>query len=856
MSFEDITEELRKLSKALPPDVVAMPPNFLLFEGTHALEVTDPIMDTSMLKIPQEENSVANFDFDTTSELNIDLVLVITDLLFRLFYVWLENNEPLTTTVLSCIYVERLLLNYTNKSELSLGHHTSQDKLEEIAKDDENMALTHIVLRSAIIGVIFYVRFVISMGQAGVLFEEEDVVLKFPNLNLLDLVDSFEASKHLVQALVWLMKHKMGCEKATLLSKYLALLRGQIELTKAMERLHEIGLVGNVWSKQSVSAPLINTSFLKNMIVNMEAIVASSDLIPQPKSQWTTKCFLQGIQKRLDNLRPLNALASPDNVLRQLILEKYFLGFLKCFEDLNTLVPRCTGSQIWCFLHKFYLNSVRNNVILNAFLQLFFFRNNKSILGSSKVFLSDLVLSSITSYCAEPQFVTYFFPHRNFNVVDTNAAAFASMADECASSQSLVSESARIFVEHMALDLELAQVADSTRTPLKHEMARFMETLEGDMYHLITAVLNNPSRQRQTLSKLIVLFDLAQVQAESLDQIFPESVLSGYVNHVKLLVMAEFLVKGTCLEVYEPWELLLVYWYTGKLQLAICSSFQGALAANTKRDQQYAQLSRKIASNQLNDSDVHRLAGKYAQNSVFRRHLATLGYTETFTRHKEEFLKVVKEKLRVLDHTKRKLQVRGLMARAAQQVCASIFSLLSVYHKLGFVRVPAFTFVSELLKEKGEAKPFAQKLYELRFKSFSTVGVPEFMSYETFLLELKSVQDQFSDDKQVNLTKVTLFLKETGRLLESAHDFCETCSGYWKRENEPLESAFEQERVAEMMDVITRYNTVISRLIARVEEWAQKEGDLLPCDKLEKLANHLKLKTEGKYYPVVELVDN
>ena len=104
----DITKEIFVSLESITNNKVVKSPYFELLEGTRAFEVLNPRLDTGLIELTPEE---ITFDCSKPQEVNV-IINIQTKLLSNLVN-WLESNS-LPVTVLSCRYVQTLLVNYLN----------------------------------------------------------------------------------------------------------------------------------------------------------------------------------------------------------------------------------------------------------------------------------------------------------------------------------------------------------------------------------------------------------------------------------------------------------------------------------------------------------------------------------------------------------------------------------------------------------------------------------------------------------------------------------------------------------------------------------------------------------------------
>ncbi|ODV59307.1 Mak10p ASCRUDRAFT_72022 [Ascoidea rubescens DSM 1968] len=235
----DITAEFLQAAKNIPNGQVVKSDLFSLLEGTRGLEILNLKLDTTLIKLSKEEEN-----FNTELPLNLDYTLSICDKLLRHVFLWL-NNSTLTSTVLSCRYMENLLVNYSknvlfginvcnffdpaddeiniiiekqqNISQIARklkdynfqlknreNRENSESELMKEMNENQNLVLVHKILRSFFLGICHFILFSLTLSHTGLLLEEEDINTQSMDLTFLDYVDLKLILKEISSSIDWL----------------------------------------------------------------------------------------------------------------------------------------------------------------------------------------------------------------------------------------------------------------------------------------------------------------------------------------------------------------------------------------------------------------------------------------------------------------------------------------------------------------------------------------------------------------------------------------------------------------------------------------------------------------------------
>lgn len=196
----DITTRFFEAVENMIPGKVAKSPYFQMVDGARAVEVGNRRLDTSLTQLTREE-----IDFDCSKPQDIDTVVSVMDELLIRTMCWLEGLS-LLVTVLSCRYVATFLANFMGGTKvqnvtfetprLATRHTANPPDGDEKSRD----AAVNVVLRAFVAGLCKFlgtVKFVASQ----VLYDEEDLIMRAMDFDLLALVLPTEVTAILDQAI-------------------------------------------------------------------------------------------------------------------------------------------------------------------------------------------------------------------------------------------------------------------------------------------------------------------------------------------------------------------------------------------------------------------------------------------------------------------------------------------------------------------------------------------------------------------------------------------------------------------------------------------------------------------------------
>lgn len=651
---------------------------FSLVEGTHALEILNPRLDSSLLEDGDP--------YDCSEPRSIQQVDSIMNDMLKALMTWMNNN-PLATSVLSCHYIVELILKYMESPSASM------DNLLPVSSDSQETLLVNKTLKVFAVGVIKFVGFMLAIGQAGVLYDEEDINTQSLNLDYLSLIP-YSAVQ---EAIVAEISRYSGSKEKRFdnLIAFLRIIHNLLQLPDIM--LQKFDLFDNSG---------LNTEFLDQVLENVSQIKSAADIGPSPLN-----CFSARFQKVLSVKVPPRPVVLDSHANAYHHMEQMVLDLKQVFKATEVSNGVQLYEQLYWFMNSRNdeLMHCPKHVLPRGLLQLFLIRDDKTVLGTepfAELLLEDL--NSLTSYGSA--------------------------------------------------------VLNQLHTPgdVSEKILQVMSQMEEVYFAWYCTVSQNPCRQRQHYSKGIKLWDTVQVNAENLElelenidgvcDFFeisqqdesptpvpiPTMPMSSWVYLKKLEAMVEVALRGIELEIHKPWEMFSVYWFAAYLCDNLKSHLHRIKIQNDHQIQSVHSINKRI---------------KKLKAGEKKQKLRDL-YNEKFTNDLPALTKVAR-------------RVDGLFTKY------DILKRCLEFHSIFYAIMGALNIVSPPKMLKVSLK----SLYELRFKPFSSVGVPQLPSYNQFTQYCDSMAP-FKDITQLgelnrlkayvgNLQKVVgSNVKETNSMIE------------------------------------------------------------------------------------------
>lgn len=648
-NYTPITEFLFSKAQKLKTGTIVKSPQFSLFEGTHALEVTNDKLDSGLIQLSPEE-----LNFDCKKGRSLQEVVHLSDSIFRSVFVWL-NNASLPVTVFSCRYVETLLVNYKNDVKGGLASCKFYGPNETVGNSIEEK-LVHKVLRSVVLGVLHFVRLCLTFGQSGVVYEEEDITTQTMNLDVLSLIGSDQVLGEINESINWLT-NTFSNDKDTLTIVFILTI---------LKKLIDLPFFLTVKIPNNSNGQTVNTDVLNSLSGSCRFLQENVEYLNSLEE--IPGCFSLGIQKRLDNRSPIRALVSPkkeDYSSLKLMLE----DFKQIFEiryRTNTLE-----------LKNFTLNFSKkaHHTISRTFFPLFLVRDDKTVLGDEQ--FGDLLMDDMINFtCCDSAFLN---------------------------TDNLVA---------------------------KDKIKDFLEQINIAYFEWYNTMSQNPCRQRQNLSRAIVLFDTLQANSEELElelenvfqikdefedeqgNLVPALPVSSWIYYQKLDIMLQVVLRGFELDVYKVWEYQSMYWYSNYLIDHIEALLNRVLKYNTYKIEHIKDMGKKLKKKKGDQK----------------------------ARYKEKYQSKVENVIPVIERSNETIKNLLQQNRMLGELCHLQLYNLGYLHSQGFIKVPDFPFLKH-----------ESSLYDLRMKPFSTVGVPSFPTFDDYTREIS--HGSISKEKASELEK-------------------------------------------------------------------------------------------------------
>mmetsp|Transcript_6067 Transcript_6067/g.7433 ORF Transcript_6067/g.7433 Transcript_6067/m.7433 type:complete len:786 (+) Transcript_6067:199-2556(+) len=538
--YVDITDQFFESIRTIHDNKVVQSPLFNLLEGTRAVEIGNKKLDTGLIPL-----SEIDYSFDTSCPQNVDKVIGIINGLVRLYTSWL-NNSSLPVTVMSCRYVQTLLENYQGSLNDCTFENKRLPKQENYDKSSVEWRLVHKVLNSFILGLVKFIG--ISLHIAfNTLYEEEDLTTRNMDLDFLTDIPSEFIVKKINESIHWLnQENGIERQKKEILCEYLEL----------MNRMLDSQLI------LTIAIPIFENDDKKKIKNEIQFLQLGLKNI-------------EGLSKvNFDSFKPpcgsFSKFIQFDSNNRSIPAELYMTTNEECFQSLQMMLKSIYNyviesnellnvnhfNQFLTYDISYKINS-EYNAISRGLFQLYLIRDDKSILGSKETITSMGMKLMENTSCLQS---LIFQPDTWTSIQGTD--------------------------EHI----------NTTKEDILIKLNQLLSDIETGIYHNLSSVTNNRCRQRQLMSRGIVIWDTLQVSSESLelelwqkygigDRIEgPDSIrdepslpLSSFVYLTKLNVMLEVALSGFETNIYKPFEMSWMYWYISYLTQVIAEFYSNQI---------------------------------------------------------------------------------------------------------------------------------------------------------------------------------------------------------------------------------------------------------------------------------------
>lgn len=652
-ALSDITQFIDENCSNLKPEAIVKHPGFNLFEGTHSLEINNAKLDSYLIELKEEE---INFDCDRAygSEVSssssssvateLDYVLYVVDRLVNYVVSWLNDYQPLPTTVLSCCYVSHVLVdiyeNRYNRNSAPVQYlHTGSVLYDKI-------------LNSAVLGLCYFAGFIKKLVKSGTIFEEEDLNFNDMGLEGLDYLPPQETVLGELSSSIKIVRS-------------LSLDKQQLDhLLHLLELIESLVILEDHLTKYST-----DTTHLNRLIELAETL----DRSPSNVGVALPGAFSMRIQRDRCNHFPPKCLVNP---------RRNYQGYVTMARDILVIL-RVADSRDIMELFQFanFFNKLhQRHVVARSLFSLFLIREGTNVLGKYTPY--EFVMAHLNCYTLQGTKLSEMMGERNIK----------GLLDP------ILHESGNVLFEwyqNAAQNTARYRQGYNRQLILWDSIQAQLETIEGE---LVTFGIEDK------------VDELPKFSTEVDQHLMP---LASWSFTMKVLIMIEFVLKGFSLEIYKPYESFSMYWFSFYLSQQVESCIQKIQVFIESKIKAIHSMNKKIKKLKPGDKR-DKLKQQYRQ---------------------------------AMDTQMVQLQTNKQFNNYHLQHCAIIKSL-SLFQVFQFGILKSYGVIND---SPPSGKFVDGKLiHNLRFKPFSSVGVPELPSYELF----KQVLSEFVPTEPSLPTKV------------------------------------------------------------------------------------------------------
>lgn len=503
----DITEEIFKSLDGLSENKVVQSPLFNLLEGTRAIEIANPNLDTGLIDVNDDDIA-----FNPLAPQPVEHVVGVMNKLLIGYMLWL-NNLSLPLTILSCRYVQTLLQNYTLTRGTLLQRCSLDDsRLSSQNNDIQSLGygLVHKVLRPFVMGLSRFVGFTLLVAME-VLYEEEDITTRNMNLNYLQNEPIEVVLFELDTAKAWLSTQNLEQHSLSKLTTNLNMVGYLLKL----ENLLGLRLNSFVPNATEYDLPFLNQAIEVANTLDFLVIDVPSGL------------FSKFVQLDMDNRNiPLDLYAIDPSTAKL----EYITTFVQIRDFVNSASQIKNVAQFLNYMrHDVTASSDKFNALVKGIIKLFVVRDDRLILGSS-LHLDEYVGQAIESLVG----------------INTVILKPINSANLKAETTLLVQKK----IAQLRTDLELSVYYNLLiygNNPCRQQQLRSKGLVIWD-----TLQINS-----ETLESELFALGIGD-ELKSGEALLAVSL---FIFHTKLSEMLQLLVNGIDLELYKDYEMFLIYWY-------------------------------------------------------------------------------------------------------------------------------------------------------------------------------------------------------------------------------------------------------------------------------------------------------
>jgi hypothetical protein len=338
----DITDDFFKITSKVNYSEIVKANNFSLLQGTHALELLNPKLDTFLLE---------KIDYSISQDLNLIKTTSIISNQFKSLTCWLGQNVSIPNSILSSEYIQQILESYTKLGNLDLIN-------DQMSKNIWNI----IVFKFSIL-LISVVKFILNLALKSQIYEEEDLNTNTMNLNwFFDLSNNDIFKLTLISNDLWKQLESQIDLNNEIEVKYFNFLKDSFNILQTLSSLESI----YQWN-----IPLFNISNSKdflskynNKISQLEKVMEKLndiELIDIDSLDSPSGSFNLNAQIKFDNQAP-----PKDLLIEKILWSECITNINQLFNDCLDVLKILKSKTIIEFMEWLkYLENKRNNFDLN-----------------------------------------------------------------------------------------------------------------------------------------------------------------------------------------------------------------------------------------------------------------------------------------------------------------------------------------------------------------------------------------------------------------------------------------------------------------------------------------------------------
>ncbi|SGZ50863.1 CIC11C00000003782 [Sungouiella intermedia] len=365
---------------------------------------------------------------------------------------------------------------------------------------------------------------------------------------------------------------------------------------------------------------------------------------------------------------------------------------------------------------------------------------------------------------------------------------------------------------------------ENTKSSCLRKVAQLLDDVEAAVFQKLSTCGNNRCRQRQLNNRNIVVWDLLQFNAEQIElELFnygigdriapgveePSLGVCSFVYFEKIDLMLDVVLSGFEQQLYKSYEAAQMFWFAGYLsQLAYTHVLTRVRQTNMGKLASIGTLSKKIKRAKAGPKkDALRANLKNLEENVAPQLHSNITYIDEYLTPSTQLLAVI---------------------------CTTIAHVVQLLHS-----------TSKQPNTDADALVESERLYNLRMKPWSSVGVPEMPTYSQFI----KISEKYRVDAKS--PRAVLLANELKERLGGALQLCNTILK--KLEGEDVNEVVRNEVIyaGGEADIVAYYRALQKTCVAYQVEL----GRLLKMLTSEKLASHKLVHRVGyhRYFPIYSL---